>query len=964
MTPDAQREEAINTRLADLLNESGASARAETIVRTGRHKKFPDLRVEWAGLRIVIEAKYEGSGAAAEVERQVEERLQDALGDVGIALLYPDDLKRKVDVRAALRTARLRAKFSAPGREGQWQTFAGVTDLLRAFEYARALLIDDDAVIAATERLQEAVRIFENAVEAQPGRRDALLAIVSAADVAGAGAKELDKARKAAGPIAGLAVCTAAMLQAELSKVDPAVPPLPNAEPTAVHAALIRSWRRVLEHDYAPIFRVGLEVLEALADDEVMGSALKRATELAETVSKSRLLSRHDLIGRVYHTLLADQKFLATYFTSVPSATMLSYLALAPERWPDVEWAREPEDGPALRVADFASGTGTLLLASFGAVRQNWASARAATGAPIELQAFGKSMIEDGIRGYDVLAYALQVCASTLLLAAGGSVVSRTGLHRMPFGGTMGRLGSLELIAGSTEAQLWGDEAGGDITVEDEVQHEHAVQIGLPEGEIDFVIMNPPFTRSVGGSQLMGSLDGPAFSKARSRLKDLIRRPDVAATLTAGLGAPFVDLGGRAVRPGGRLALVLPKSVLTGDSWSQTREYLAERFHVEFILTSHEAGRWNFSDSTDLSEAMLVARRLHVGEDRTEHATTWIGLRSNPLTAIEALGTLAAIKDAGDVSEHGTPIRTGDVLDEDAGEMFVRPAPQDGKSWRHGTFTRSVLDKAASALLARQPIPAPRTSSPLEVPLKALEDLGTIGYDRRDITDAFELVSTSQGYPAFWGQDAGKMRTLAQSANRQLSPRSLPAPGRQRIKPAGPVWGGAGRLMISERLRAVTYRTTAVVLSERAVANTSWSVNLHGDDPDADHVVALWLNSTLGLLAFITAAEETEGPWIALKKNSLKKLPVLDPERLDENARGVLRQAWQDLRNAELQPVSKLSADPTRNRIDLAICEALGMPEDPIVALRELLGSEPRFAQVEPKRRVLEQLAEVQQPLF
>ena len=172
MTPDAQREEAVNVRLADLLSESGASARAETIVRSGRRKKFPDVRVEWAGLRIVIEAKYEGPGAAADVEAQVEERLQDALGDVGVALLYPDELKRATNVQATLRRARLRAKFAAPGREGQWQTLSGVTDLSRSFEYARALLIDDDAVIAATEQLEEAVQTFENAVEAQPGRRE------------------------------------------------------------------------------------------------------------------------------------------------------------------------------------------------------------------------------------------------------------------------------------------------------------------------------------------------------------------------------------------------------------------------------------------------------------------------------------------------------------------------------------------------------------------------------------------------------------------------------------------------------------------------------------------------------------------------------------------------------------------------------------------------------------------------
>jgi hypothetical protein len=52
----------------------------------------------------------------------------------------------------------MRAKFSAPGCEGTWQALSNAVDLSRSSEYARALLIDD-VVLAATERLEEAVDI-------------------------------------------------------------------------------------------------------------------------------------------------------------------------------------------------------------------------------------------------------------------------------------------------------------------------------------------------------------------------------------------------------------------------------------------------------------------------------------------------------------------------------------------------------------------------------------------------------------------------------------------------------------------------------------------------------------------------------------------------------------------------------------------------------------------------------------
>lgn len=532
----------------------------------------------------------------------------------------------------------------------------------------------------------------------------------------------------------------------------------------------------------------------------------------------------------------------------------------------------------------------------------------------------------------------------------------------MPFGGNAGRLGSLELLAGPTNAQLWGDEPGSGVTLEGE---DGLVEITFPKEQLDFVIMNPPFTRSVGGSRLLGSLEGPAFEEARNRLRDLVRRDDVAATLTAGLGAPFVELGSRAVRPGGRLALVLPKTVLTGDAWRRTRELLADRFHIEYVITSHEADRWNFSDSTDLSEALLLARKYEEGESRQDLSTTWVALRSNPVTSIEALGTLSAIRRAEPAVEGGKQLTTGDVLDRDVGEMFSHPAPIDGRPWREGTFSRSVLNAAARALQRGEPVPLPRTSRPLEISLMALDaNSATIGYDRRDVTDAFELVGTSQAYPAFWGQDAGEMRTLAQEPNRELAPRTSPAPGRDRVKDAAQVWAGAGRLMISERLRATTYRTVAVVLDRRALANTSWSVNLHGDDPEADALVALWLNSTLGLLSFIAASEETEGPWMAMKKGSLKGLRVLDPSALSAAAREILRDAWSELQELELGAVADLARDSTRQRIDRAICQALDLPEEAIDALRGLLGSEPRFARAEPKRRALTEDIPTQRPLF
>jgi hypothetical protein len=959
MSADAHREEVVNVALAGALTRLGAASRAETIVKGhGKAKQYPDVLTQWAGLTFAIECKFDTRGAALEVSTQVEERLENALGDVGVAILYPTEFRTSATSEADLTTAKLKARFFTRGRSGEWLPVQGVQQLLSSLDHARALLIADDVVNKAANELRDAIQIFERAVAAQPGREDRLLAIVSAADAAGSGAASA-KARTAARAIAGLAVCTAALLQADLSRIDPLVPAPPTGKSGERRRALIRSWRTVLEHDYASVFQVAVEILDVLADDSSLEVALSRVDAVASDIARLRVLGRHDLIGRVYHTLLADQKFLATYFTSVPAATLLCQLALTTEDWPQIDWAKAPTDGPPIKVGDFACGTGTLLVSSLGAIRESWAAARAAQGLPLEMSNFTANMIEEGVWGYDVLAYALQVCASTLLLSAPGTTVSGSRLHRMPFGGKAGLLGSLELMSGETQAQLWG------MTEIKQVGADEAAELAdVPPPELDLIVMNPPFTRSVGGSKLLGSLEDASFTKARERLKELVNRPDVPATLTAGLGAPFVELALRCLREHGRIALVLPKTMLTGEAWGETRARLGSSCHVEYVITSHETDHWNFSDSTQLSEVMLIARRLAPKDFPKKATTTWIALSRNPRTPVEALGYLAAIRTVGTPPEGGAPITVREGLEGDVGEAFSRPALRSEVPWRHATFSRSVLDAAAEALLDGESVPLPRLSKPLSVPLRTIDELGQVGYDRRDITDAFELVETSHGYPALWGQDADKVDRIHFESNQELAARSAPAPGRTRIKSASSVWAAAGELMIAERCWATTYKCVAGVLDSRAVSNTYWSVGLTSLDVDDSRIIALWLNSSLGILSYLGAAEETRGPWVAMKKKKLRALRVLDPGALTASHRKTLASAWTDLNNEQLLPISQLRRDPTRRRIDTALAAVLDVSEDVLSGLRDMLGSEPRFQPPTPEAVLVTPDEFAQTPLF
>ena len=137
--------------------------------------------------------------------------------------------------------------------------------------------------------------------------------------------------------------------------------------------------------------------------------------------------------------------------------------------------------------------------------------------------------------------------------------------------------------------------------------------------------MNPPFTRSVIGNLLFGSL--PAAD--RRKLQDELSRrlKSRLASATAGLGAAFVAAASPKLRPGeGRLALVLPATVCTGPSWKQTRSLIEHDFALDMVIASHDPQRWNFSDSTNLSEALLIATRRPANQDAVERRTTFVNL--------------------------------------------------------------------------------------------------------------------------------------------------------------------------------------------------------------------------------------------------------------------------------------------------------------------------------------------------
>ncbi len=738
--------------------------------------------------------------------------------------------------------------------------------------------------------------------------------------------------------ISGLVLINALVFQEVLAEHEERVRPLQailnEGNPISGFST---QWKFILDSiNYYPIFHVAREILANLTAKPEVTTAIIELANTAQRIVSHRAALRHDLMGRVYHRLLAEAKYLGTYYTSIPAATLLLKLALRSDG--STDWGSN-EHLSQLRIADLACGTGTLLMAAADAVTDAHIRTKARGDEEIELATLQRILAEQVIHGYDVLPSAIHLTASTLALRAPQISFKRMNLFSLPHGGPHRRLGSIEFLedrqvkdvtdlfgAVSTSEQLTGKGL-------EEITHAK-----IPP--LDLCIMNPPFTRSVGGNLLFGSLPDAERKKMQKRLSELIKKKKVLASSTAGLGSVFVAIADRFIKPGGRIGLVLPKALLSGVAWDKTRELLRTKYRVEYIVASHDPLRWNFSESTDLSEVLLVAVKEKHSPANAQVVS--LNLWRNPTTAFEALAIYNAARSSVPDLSAGQGSLQLSIGENKVGEAIAMnwQALRKHFLWMlPAAFAQSDLIRAAYHLLEGK-LWLPTKKGLQDIALCPLNSLGTLGPDRRDIHDGFNLSKSQTAYPSFWGHDATSVLTIEQEPNKYLTPLTKAKPGRG-LRKLDDLWPLAGRLLIGERFWIKTQRLVALHLTEPVLSNMWWtfSVKKTSATQRREKALSLWLNSTPGLLILLANREETRGAWIDFKKPVLAYLPTLNLDVLTSDQLGQLSDAYDDVSTQTLQPFPFMATDEVRASINAAIAKILHLPDFSI--LRTLLAQEP-----------------------
>ena len=171
-------------------------------------------------------------------------------------------------------------------------------------------------------------------------------------------------------------------------------------------------------------------------------------------------------------------------------------------------------------------------------------------------------------------------------------------------------------------------------------------EIGFPLHDLDVVIMNPPFTENKTRGRKFGAQALKRMQRRELDIRDHLQRRDDSAGLVISINSIqtfFAPLAERLLHSDrGVLAKVLPVAACMGGSALAQRRFLAERFHIERIVTTHDPRRIAFSENTGIHECLLICRR-HPGKNRP--TTEFVSLRRMPSTALEAVEAADALSD-------------------------------------------------------------------------------------------------------------------------------------------------------------------------------------------------------------------------------------------------------------------------------------------------------------------------------
>ena len=940
-----QTEPSVNNALGGLLRvmlprSHVQSESTQTI--SGHAGRRPDILIMETGRSpVVVEAEYLPA-VTAEAEAKSRLGLEVAANgriiEAAIALRYPDAMAKAHDLPAALSSARLDyCVFTESAKDVQRFPESGwlegsVEDLA---DMVRLVSVPQRAVERASTTLQEGIdgtaKLLEELNETRSGITMAIARLL--------GMDNVPQTRRMACAI----IANALVFHERIAGMHPQVNPLAKVCGDVVdnpQGEVLAAWAKILDINYWAIFAIAKDILEQLPSGDA-ANILRRLRHTAQAVNATGVDNAHDLTGRIFQRLIADRKYLATFYTLPASAALLARLAVA--KMERVDWSSTEAIG-RLRIGDFACGTGALLSAVYEqiAARHERAGGDAEKLHPV--------MMEEVLYGCDVMPSAVHITGSTLSGVEPAVLFNKSRLYALPYGRQPDndvKIGSLELLRSSQEPTLFSTSDPAMRTGSAGEERAEQFLAEIPDSGYNLVIMNPPFTSDTKHRDAGAGVLNAAFAAFKTTeevqsemAKKLIKLAnDMSYHGHAGLGSAFFALAHKKVRPGGVVAFVLPFTAINGSSWAKFRELIAKQYtDVTIVSIAANGYAMSFSSETDIAECLVIGRKL-APRKKPSGRGTFISLRRKPSSFADAqeLSKVVLSNTAPQRLEDGpyggVPIYSGDAV---AGEILDAPLDSHEAGWGAARILDASVAQAAHSL-AKGKLWLPAEPEARKLPIALLEQVGQRGVDSQLLISAAHKGPFTQAppsptatYPALWNHNATKETRLVCAPDSQLHVRQ----GME--KKAARLWSTASHAHISRGFRFNSQPLAVAFTEQRSAGGRAWP-NVQFSNPLYDCTFAAWGNSTLGLVSYWWHSNLQVAGRGDMTIRSVDSLSILDFRALSDEQLATAQTIFDEFRDKELKPAYLADADPNRALLDRkVICDLLGFDQDTYTAVRRL----------------------------
>ena len=713
----------------------------------------------------------------------------------------------------------------------------------------------------------------------------------------------------------------------------------------SVSRKLAKAWRKILAHDYKPIFQPAVEVLKA-AD---MGQkrtprGVKRAlyglAEHALEVAEKYAAAGMDHAGELFQAAMDNPQADGAYYTLTPGAMLLAELACDLYAPPDDPLWRKPSTWKKIAMMDPACGSGTLLVAFAAAVRRRAAE----QGAKDErLEKIHKTFVEQGMVGLDINPRAVQIAAAQLTMGGLSADFRNMGLWTLPRGRRGGwrdgkskaqvddvMLGSLELLfdESSDAASSFGKVIAQSVAAnrdrhrrgvkmsDDPFSDDSAMTEGL--GKVAIALTNPPFSSL---RNLAADVEADVRTALTSRMANL--RENVGRRWQRSRNAMSADsirppfsfiLSERIHRERGVVGKVMPTTVCTNSAPAgiAERRLLAEQFEIDSVISLHDPRAYAWSVQGHQESLLLMRRRA---PDERSETVRFVSVKRRPSSAEEAV-------------ELYDRIRAGDLADLGRICEWARDRAESG-DWSPAVFYEPELAETCYEL-DQWPLNDPDRFARLGDLYAVNTTKQTVGQSRWEWCDASEAEvsvaksASASGQTRIEGVVDGWARRAPAYRDRERERENL--------------LNKAGRLLVANTQRTNTARLVAVAFN-RPLVGYLWTP-VQGVSVEDAQALAVWINSTIGYILLRKYASRTID-WPMYQPAAIKQLVVPNTASKHwKRMRQPLLAAYRATRRSTVPQYREPDA-AVRRQWDQAVARSAGIPPRTVSHWRELMDGEP-----------------------